>query len=81
MPPLAQTEAWDELSSLQAERSTLMAEISRLPPPNDLESEQLRETIRLIQACDDQVLEYLLPLQKDIGKLLASSQVAPTNTP
>lgn len=82
MQSLAHAEAWDGLAALQLERAKLIAAISATTTPASLpEAEQLDKIIRLIQACDEEIREYLLPCKENIATLLKARPTSPPTTP
>ena len=82
MPPLARQEQWDALAALQAERSQLFEHLpSRKTIQNSTQQALVQRTLLEIQACDEQVREYLLPCHELIGKLIAGSRKLDALTP
>lgn len=82
MPALARQEQWDALAALQAERTQLFELLpSSLNMANSTQQALIRRTLLEIQACDDQVREYLLPCHELIGKLIAGSRKLDALTP
>lgn len=82
MPALARQEQWDALAALQAERTQLFELLPSSPNmTNSTQQALIRRTLLEIQACDEQVREYLLPCHELIGKLIAGSRKLDALTP
>ena len=72
MEALAREQAWDALTQLETQRTALLAALpaTSLATLSLSKQRAIAAKIRQIQACDQEVLEYLLPSQAHIGKLL-----------
>jgi len=79
MEALARQQAWDALTQLETQRAALLAALPATPLtalPIDRQR-AIAAKIRQIQTCDKAVLEYVLPWQEHVGKLLARLAAKP----
>lgn len=77
MLELAQRQEWELLATAEAQRASLLAGI---PAPHSglsaAESAAIAATIRQIQSCDSEILEYVTPWREHAATLL--SRLAPS---
>lgn len=71
MAKLAREQAWDALTVKERQRAALLATLPATLPANTRDSAALAELIKQIQACDNEVREYVEPWMAHTKSLLA----------
>lgn len=71
MAKLAREQAWDALSAKERQRAALLATLPAALPASPRDSAALAELIKQIQACDNEVREFVEPWMEHTQGLLA----------
>lgn len=72
MQVLARNEDWELLAQVEAQRAAMLASLPvALPTLSSTECLAIADCIRQIQACNNEILEYVTPWREQTAKLLS----------
>lgn len=78
MLELAQLQDWDALAQTEKQRASIIAALPTIPPTLSVAAcNEITSCIKKIQACDQEIDDYVTPWREQVATLLARLNATP----